>query len=57
MMFGAVALMMAASLVFTGCRDEEGSADVNISWAIMETPLLFWELMTVMIFMPVISAQ
>lgn len=32
MMFGAVALMMAASLVFTGCRDEEGSADVNISW-------------------------
>ncbi|MCI7037220.1 MAG: hypothetical protein MSA27_08700 [Spirochaetia bacterium] len=33
MMFGAVALMMAASLVFTGCRDEEGSADVNISWS------------------------
>ena len=32
MMFGAVALMMAASLVFTGCRDEEGSSDVNISW-------------------------
>ena len=32
MMFGAVALMMAASLVFTGCRDEEGSAAVNISW-------------------------
>lgn len=32
MMFGAAALMMAASLVFTGCRDEEGSADVNISW-------------------------
>ena len=25
--------------------------------AIMETPLLFWEQMTVMIFMPVISAQ
>ena len=33
MMFGAVALMMAASLVFTGCRDEEGSAAVNISWS------------------------
>ena len=32
MMFGAVALMMAASLVFTGCRDEEGSSAVNISW-------------------------
>ena len=32
MMFGAVALMMAASLVCTGCRDEEGSAAVNISW-------------------------
>lgn len=34
MMFGAVALMMAASLVFTGCRDEEGSSDVSISWDI-----------------------
>lgn len=32
MMIGATALMMAASLVFTGCRDEEGSSDVNISW-------------------------
>lgn len=32
MMFGAVALMMAASLVFTGCRDEEGSSDVSINW-------------------------
>lgn len=32
MMFGAVALMMAASLVFTGCRDEEGSSAVSINW-------------------------
>ena len=32
MMFGAVALMMAASLVFTGCRDEEGSSVVSINW-------------------------
>lgn len=32
MMFGAAALMMAASLVFTGCRDEEGSSVVDIKW-------------------------